>query len=126
MTHKLLASFSAVLVLVVGLLVWSDRVSAEDDEMLLLDGKTWQQLSSDSKLAFVWGMAHVIEFERQLAQETWEPDANSFLPHFVKGLKGRTLNDVVIEIDNYYSMSTDRLDDPVMKAVVHTVVLPSL
>jgi hypothetical protein len=126
MIHKFLAPFSAVVVLVIGLSGWSDRALAETDEFLLLDGKTWQQLSPESKLAFVSGMAHVIEFERQLAQEMWDPEANSFVPHFVKGLKGKTLNDVVVEIDTYYSVSTDHLDDPVMKAVVHTVVLPAL
>lgn len=126
MIRKLLVSFSVVVILAAGLWAWSDRVLAQSDEMLLLDGETWQQLSPDSKLAFVWGMAHVIEFERHLAEESWDPDAKSFVPHFVKGLKGKTLNDVVIEIDNYYLVSTDRLGDPVMKAVVHTVVLPAL
>ncbi len=126
MIRKLLVSFSAAVILAAGLIAWSDRASAESGEMLLLDGKTWQQLSPDSKLAFVWGMAHVIEFERHLAEETWDPEVKSFVPHFVKGLKGKTLNDVVIEIDNYYLVSTDRLGHPVMKAVVHTVVLPAL
>lgn len=126
MIRKLLVSFSVVVILAAGLWAWSDRALAQSDEMLLLDGETWQQLSPDSKLAFVWGMAHVIEFERHLAEESWDPDAKSFVPHFVKGLKGKTLNDVVIEIDNYYLVSTDRLGDPVMKAVVHTVVLPAL
>jgi len=126
MIRKLLVSFSAAVILAAGLVAWSDRALAESDEMLLLNGETWQQLSPDSKLAFVWGMAHVIEFERHLAEESWDPDAKSFVPHFVKGLKGKTLNDVVIEIDNYYLVSTDRLGDPVMKAVVHTVVLPAL
>jgi hypothetical protein len=126
MIRKLLVSFSAAVILTAWLLAWSDRVLAESHEMLLLDGETWQQLSPDSKLAFVWGMAHVIEFERHLAEETWDPEVKSFVPHFVKGLKGKTLNDVVIEIDNYYLVSTDRLGHPVMKAVVHTVVLPAL
>jgi hypothetical protein len=126
MIRKLLVSFSAAVILTAWLLAWSDRALAESHEMLLLDGETWQQLSPDSKLAFVWGMAHVIEFERHLAEETWDPEVKSFVPHFVKGLKGKTLNDVVIEIDNYYLVSTDRLGHPVMKAVVHTVVLPAL
>jgi hypothetical protein len=126
MIRKLLVSFSAAMILAAGILAWSDRAIAESGEMLLLDGETWQQLSPDSKLAFVWGMAHVIEFERHLAEETWDPDAKSFVPHFVKGLKGKTLNDVVIEIDTYYQASPDRLGHPVMKAVVHTVVLPAL
>lgn len=126
MIHRLIASFSAIVILVVGLSAWSHPVLAEGDEMMLLDGKTWQQLSRENKLMFVWGMAHIIEFERQISQETWDPDANSFVPHLVKGLKGKTLNDVVIAIDNYYVVSTDRLDDPVVKAVVHAVVLPAL
>ena len=125
MARRFLVTFAAAVILAAGLLAWPERARAESGDMLLLDGQTWQQLSPDSKLAFVWGMAHVIEFERHLAEETWAPDAKSFVPHFVKGLKGKSLNDVVIEIDAYYQGSPDRLAHPVMKAVVHTIVLPA-
>lgn len=124
--RNILVGGSALVVLVAGILAWSQRASAETEELLLLDGNGWQQLSYEGKLAFVWGMAHVIEFERHLAGDSWDPDAKSFVPHFVAGLKGKTLNDVVVQIDAYYQASSDRLGDPVMKAIVHTIVLPAL
>ena len=71
-------------------------------------------------------MAHAIEFKLNLAGETWGQEAKSFVPHFGKGLKGKSLSDVVIEIDNYYLVSTDHLGHPVMKAVVRPVVLPAI
>ena len=121
-----LISCLVALVMAVAMLAAPNRAMAQDDHVLLLDGKVWQQLSPDSKLAFVWGVTHVIEFERQLTNETWDTEASSFVPHFVQGLKGKTLNDVVIAVDNYYLVSTDRLGDPVMKAIVDTIVLPAL
>jgi hypothetical protein len=126
MIPRFFMAVSLAVVLATGLLAWSERASAQGEEMLLLDGTGWQQLSPEGKLAFVWGVAHVIEFERHLAGDTWDPDAKTFVPHFVKGLKGKTLNDVVVQIDGYYAASPDRLGDPVMKAIVHTIVLPAL
>jgi hypothetical protein len=120
------AAFLVALVMAVAMFTSLNRAAAQGDELLLLDGKVWQQLSPDSKLAFVWGVTHVIEFERQLTNETWDTETPSFVPHFVKGMKGKTLNDVVIAVDNYYLVSTDRLGDPVMKAIVNTIVLPAL
>jgi hypothetical protein len=124
--RTMLVAVSAAVVLVAGLLAWSQRASAETEEMLLLDGNGWQQFSYEGKLAFVWGVAHVIEFERNLAGESWDADAKSFVPHLVAGLKGKTLNDVVVEVDAYYQASPNRLGDPVMKAIVHSIVLPVL
>lgn len=124
--RKMLVAVSAAVVLAAGILAWSQRASAETEELLLLDGNGWQQFSYEGKLAFVWGMAHVIEFERHLAGDSWDPEAKSFVPHFVAGLKGKTLNDVVVQIDAYYQASPDRLGDPVMKAIVRTIVLPAL
>ena len=126
MTWKSAKSILSAMVLVVGLLVWSDHAAAETDEMPLLTGELWQQLSPDSKLAFVWGIVHVIEFERNLTKDVWGPDPKSFVPHFVTGLKGKTLNDVVIGVDQYYLASPNRLTDPVMKAIVHAVIIPAL
>lgn len=124
MLRKLVLSCFVVLLL--GLPHGTDRAAAAEGEVVLLDGRVWQELSPDSKLAFIWGIVHVIEFERQLAKETWKPGDPSFVPHFVAGLKGKSMNDVVIAVDNYYLVSSDRLDHPVMQAIVETIVLPAL
>ena len=126
MIRQTYGSLLGAFVLLAGLLGWAGNPMAGMQEMEILDGEVWQQLSPDSKLAFVWGVAHVIEFERHLAEEQWGQDTKSFVPHFVKGLKGKTLNEVVIGVDRYYQVSPDRLGDPVMKAIVHTIVLPAL
>ena len=89
----------------------------------MIDGEIWQQLPTEAKLAFISGVVHVVEFERNLNGNSWPQ--RSFLPHFVRGLRGKTLNDVVILIDGYYNGDPAREDDPVMQAFVQTVVVPA-
>ena len=40
----------------------------EETGFVLLDGTTWNKMSPEAKYAFVWGMGHVAEIERELAQ----------------------------------------------------------
>ena len=123
MTRKSLVFFFGVLMLLAGLFAGPDRPAAQSGEIVLIDGELWQQLPADANLAFVSGVVHVVEFERNLNGNSW-PE-RSFLPYFVQGLQGRTLNDVVVLIDGYYSANPARSGDPVMKAFVQTVVIPA-
>ena len=123
MTRRVLMCFLGALVLSAGLIAKPDQPAAQGGEIVLLNGQHWTQLPADAKLAFVSGVVQVVEFERNLNGEQW-PE-KSFLPHFANGLKGKTLNDVVILIDTYYASNPTRVGDPVMKAFVQTVVLPA-
>ena len=123
MTRKFLVFSFGAFVLLAGLLAAHERPAAASGEIVLIDGELWRQLPGDAKLAFVSGVVHVVEFERNLNGNRW-PE-RSFLPHFVRGLQGKTLNDVVVLIDGYYSANPARNSDPVMKAFVQTVVIPA-
>lgn len=123
MLRKSLICTLGALVLLAGLLARPDQPAAQGGEIILLNGSHWTQLPADAKLAFVSGVVHVVEMERNLNGDSWP--AKSFLPHFVKGLQGKTLGDVVVLIDTYYANNPTRSGDPVMKAFVHSVVLPA-
>lgn len=113
-----------VLLLVTGLAGWTTIESAEPTPRLL-NGELWQVMSPDAKVAFVWGIGNLVEFER--AQGGPPPaGSKSFIPFLVKGLSGKPINVVVREVDAYYETHPDQLKRPVVDALFQAVVLPTL
>lgn len=111
-------------VLLVALVGWHVIESAEPPAQLLT-GQLWQTMSADAKVAFVWGVGNLVDFERAQAGSP-PPGTQSFIPFLVKGLKGKSINEVVRQVDTYYEAHPDQLRRPVMDAIFQAVVLPAL
>ncbi len=101
--------------------------------MPLLKGAQWQQMDSDSKVAFIWGAAHVILIELVLMEEIPELQRESFVTKVreARDEKARTgkvmkINEVVSAIDQYYQSHPDQLQVPVMKVIWDVGVKPFL
>lgn len=91
----------------------------------LLTGEVWQTMSPDTKVAFVWGIGNLVEYER--ARMGPQPaERKSFIPFLVKGLSGKPINEVVRQVDAYYTAHPDQLKRPVVDAIFQAVVLPTL
>ncbi len=91
----------------------------------LLTGELWQTMSPNAKVAFVWGIGNLVEYER--AQAGPPPaGSKSFIPFLVKGLSGKPINEVVHQVDAYYAAHPDQLRRPVVDAIFQAVVLPAL
>lgn len=86
-------------------------------EMPLLRGDTWLQMSHDEKVAFVWGMGHIITMERERTAQYPELKKLSFAAKLADGLAGMPMNEVVNYVDQYYKGSPDKATDPVVKAL---------
>ncbi len=114
---------------VVGLLVialagWRILESAEPVHQLLT-GQLWQTMSPDAKVAFVWGIGSLVEYER--AQVGASPmGTKSFIPFLVKGLKGKPIDEIVRLVDAYYQTHPDQMPRPVLDVIFQAVVLPTL
>jgi hypothetical protein len=123
--YRLRPFFTVSIVLfVVALLGWKVIASAEPTP-LLLRGELWQTMSLDTKVAYVWGMSNLVEFERALSG-TLHPDSKSFFPFLIKGLSGKSIAEVVQRIDAYFAQHPDQLKRPVVDALFQAVVLPTL
>ena len=92
--------------------------------MPLLKGTQWQKLDSNSKIAFIWGAAHVILIEKVLMEEIPELRRENFSAKIVearaarvKAGKAMTINETVGAIDRYYKEHPDRLDVSVMRVI---------
>lgn len=86
-------------------------------EMPLLRGDTWLKMSHDEKIAFVWGMGHIITMERERTEQYPELKKQSFAAKLADGLAGMPMNEVVNHVDSYYKDSPDKSTDPVVKAL---------
>ena len=99
--------------------------------MPLLKGEQWQKLDPNSKVAFIWGAAHVILIEQILMEEFPELRRENFSAKVaearaaqVKAGRARTINEMVSAIDQYYKEHPDQLGTPVMGVIWNFGVKP--
>ena len=101
--------------------------------MPLLKGVQWQQMKPDSKVAFIWGAAHVILIELVLMEEIPELRRESFVTKVrearderVRTSKIMKINEVISAIDQYYKDHPGQLETPVMKVIWDVGIKPYL
>jgi len=124
MSRPLVVSAFGSLVLVMWLAAWGVVGSAERSPELLT-GELWQEMSPDAKVAFVWGIGNLVEYERTRPGPQ-PPGTKSFIPLPVKGLASKPINDVVRQVDAYYQTHPNQLKRPVVDAIFEAVVIPAV
>ncbi len=95
-------------------------------EMPLLTGYTWQKMSQDEKVAFVWGMGHVATMEREAMEKYPELKRESFAAKLCSGIAGVSMNSIIARVDGFYKDNPDKTADPVIKVIWDSFVLPKL
>lgn len=128
--------FCSLLGLITALAGWSFDASAADKpqaainqnikEMPVLTGDVWQKMAPDEKVAFVWGIGHVVTIERQVAERYPELKREDFVAKLAEGLDGVSMNTIVQEIDKYYNEYPDDLGAPVMEVIWDEMVKPRI
>lgn len=113
-----------LLLLVIAVAGWRIGASAQPAPQLLT-GQLWHTLSPDAKVAFVWGIGNLAEFERIQAGPP-PAGTKSFIPFLVNGLKGKSINEVVGLVDTYYRDHPEQMQRPVVDAIFQAAVLPTL
>jgi hypothetical protein len=121
-----------------GLAVWTTHAWGQEKldvekYMPLLKGAQWQQMNPETKVAFIWGAAHVILIELVLMEEIPELRRDSFVTKVreARDEKARTgkimkINEVVSAIDQHYKDHPDQLQVPVMKVIWDVGIKPYL
>jgi hypothetical protein len=129
----------------IGVCLWAVHASAQGTQgeakvekgieqyMPLLKGDQWQKMDPNSKVAFIWGAAHVILIEQILMDEIPELRRESFSAKVVearqaqvKAGRARTINQMVSAIDQYYKEHPDQLDTSVMNIIWNVAVKPNI
>jgi hypothetical protein len=112
----------------------ADAVQKEMEKyMPLIKGEQWLKLDSNSKIAFIWGAAHVILIENVLMEEIPELRTENFSAKVVEARRARvsagtamTINQIISAIDQYYKEHPDRLEVPILRVIWDVGVKPNL
>ena len=128
----------------IGVGVWATHASAQEKGaaavgkemervMPLLKGEQWLKLDPDSKVAFIWGAAHVILIENVLMEDIPELRKENFSAKVYEARTARVMagkamkiNDVIRAIDQHYKEHPDQLGTPVMAVIWNVGIKPHL
>jgi len=127
-----------------GVGVWATHATGQEKDaaavekemakvMPLLKGEQWQKMDPNSKVAFIWGVAHVILIENVLMEEIPELRRENFSAKVAESRRARvsagtamTINQIISTIDQYYKDHPDKLEVPVMGVIWDVGVKPNL
>jgi len=134
-----------VFLLCIGFVGWTTPASSQERKdaasiqkelekyMPLLKGEQWQKMDSNAKVAFIWGVAHVVLIEKVLMEEIPELRRESFVTKVVEAQAARnaagirlTINQVIDKIDQYYKDHPDKLQTPLMAVIWDVGIKPYL
>jgi hypothetical protein len=130
-----------LLLLCIGFVGWTTYASGQEGKvakeaeqyMPLCKGVQWQKMDSNSKVAFIWGAAHVILIEAILMEEVPELKRENFSAKVVEARRARkaagtamTINQAISAIDQYYKDHPDQLEVPVLRVIWDVGVKPNL
>ncbi len=122
----------------IGFAAWTMDASGQEKKdseqyMPLCQGTHWQRATSDAKVAFIWGVAHVVLIENILMEELPELKRENFSAKVAEARRARlsagtamTMNEVVQMIDQFYNDHPDQLETPVLKVLWVTGIKPNL
>jgi len=101
--------------------------------MPICKGVQWQKMDPESKVAFIWGVAHVILIEAVLMEELPELKVENFSAKMVEARRARasagtvmTINQIISTLDQYYKANPDKLEYPVLRVVWEGWIKPQL
>jgi hypothetical protein len=101
-------------------------LSKELKEMPVLTGDEWVTLQHDTKIAFIWGIGHVVTIEEHVMQRHPELARKGFSAKLAEGLRGVPMDTIIKDVDSYYQQNPDDLDLPVMRVIWTQLVKPKL
>ena len=100
----------------------------KDIGMPILDGDLWVKMTPDDKVAFVWGVWHVVSLEHYLMGKYPDLKRENFSAKVIEGCheKPMTMNEVVTLIDKYYQANPDQIKKPVIAVIWSSMVKPNI
>lgn len=134
-TLRIVTRFCCVLSLVVslsgiGLALAADEKTPDPakelKEMPVLTGEVWQTLRPDTKIAFIWGVGHVVTIEENVMQRHPELNRKGFTAKLAEGLRGMPMETIIQDLDSYYQRNPADLDLPVMQVIWTQLVKPKV
>ena len=101
---------------------------AVEREMPVLKGDTWMVMDENAKIAFIWGVGHVVTIEQVIMERYPDQKRDTFVVKVVEASNASpaTMTQVAAAIDKFYADNPDKLDMPVMAVIWDTMVKPNI
>lgn len=139
MKRSRLIQILVLLLLSMGFVFWTINASAQgakgqtpmekeaEQYMPLLKGDQWLKLDPNSKVAFIWGAAHVVLVELILMEEFPELKVENFSKKVRESREARqkagtplskmTINEAISQIDEFYKNNPGKRDVSVIRVM---------
>lgn len=88
--------------------------------------QNWQASNRNEKLAFLFGLATMLELEKEWQYKTPLPIDRSLNSSWVRGLDGVTIGQMLQTVDNFVAANPDKLNMSVLEVLGRTYVKPRL
>lgn len=114
--------------------------AADKDEkhpVAMLTGKLWLESAQNEKVAFLYGIDMAIAVEHYIAKESDEAikkkgnkktlsTLSAFERGWIKAFTDVRRDDIVRQVDDWYTANGDKVDRPVMEVIWYECVEPRL
>ena len=115
---------AAVIVLVVGVMVGALAAAAPavDNQAFLWNGVNWQQVTTDGKAGYIFGIGNLADYEVAASKGRKLACVSQV---FVDEMKTKTVMQIIQEVDKYYQDNPGQLGTPVIEVVLGQLTKPS-
>jgi hypothetical protein len=98
-----------------------------DGELEIVTGKNWMGSSLEQKRAYLFGIGNVLQIERAMAGDDYQSmRGSSIVPVLLDGLSEVPLNDIVMQLDEFYTENADQNGRAVIEVLYLELALPNL
>lgn len=91
-----------------------------------LTGDSWDKMSHDEKIFYIWGMGQVVEIERNLMNKYPELKRDSFVTKAAEALVNMPMDEIVGRLDAFYAKNPDRQGDMVLRVLWDEMIRPKI
>ena len=95
-------------------------------ELPVIAREQWMASDSDTKLAFLLGIATMVKVEQNLIGDPPPPGTISYAPALAKGLDNMTLTEIMNRLDALYTKHPERMKDAVVTLIWEEIAIPRL
>ena len=114
-------------ILLTMVLALSATAALAADEFEIVTGKNWMGSSLEQKRAYLFGIGNVLQLERAMAGDDYQSmRGSSIVPVLLDGLSEVPLDDIVMQLDKFYTENADQNSRAVIEVLYLELALPNL
>jgi hypothetical protein len=115
---------AAALVLALGAVAHAQGM-ADDPDVPIATGEHWMNAADNGKIAYLLGIANVLDVEQAIQGDTPPADDASLVPVMMRGLNGMSLRQVSEALDRWYADNPNQLGRPVLETIWFEIAKPN-